>query len=83
MTEKVMRLSELQPGERARVVKINGTPRFRRRIMEMGVTRGEEVVVNRVAPLGDPIEFTVKGYHLSLRKDDAAHILVEKLEAEG
>ena len=76
----VVPLSELQPGDKGRVVKIGGLPRFRRRVMEMGVTLGEEIVINREAPLGDPIEFTVKGYHLSLRKKDAAHILVEKLE---
>jgi ferrous iron transport protein A len=44
--------------------------------MEMGLVRGEHVVVKRVAPLGDPVEYTVKGYHLSLRRDDANHILV-------
>jgi Fe2+ transport system protein FeoA len=51
--------------------------------MEMGFVRGETVLVERVAPLGDPVEFFVKGYHVSLRRDDAWHIEVQTLEAAG
>lgn len=75
-TSKSLPLSHLKPGQRATIVRVGGHKRCRRRYMEMGLVRGEHVVVKRVAPLGDPVEYTVKGYHLSLRRDDANHILV-------
>ncbi|NPA90195.1 MAG: ferrous iron transport protein A [Chloroflexi bacterium] len=83
MTQTTLPLSELKPGEKGRIVRVGGEPRFRRRIMEMGMVKGETVKVEREAPLGDPVEFEVKGYHLSLRKSEAAHILVEKEEASA
>ena len=58
------------------VVKINGEGAFRRRIMDMGITKGSEIYVRKVAPLGDPVESTVRGYELSLRKSDAESIEV-------
>ena len=58
------------------VVKINGEGAFRRRIMDMGITKGSEIYVRKVAPLGDPVEITVRGYELSLRKSDAESIEV-------
>ena len=64
-------------GETVRVVRLCGQGAIRRRIMDMGITRGVEVYVRKVAPLGDPIEVTVRGYELSLRKEDAAMIEVE------
>lgn len=64
-------------GETARVVKIRGEGAVKRRIMDMGITRGVEIRVRKVAPLGDPIEITVRGYELSLRKADAESIEVE------
>ena len=64
-------------GSTVTVRKIEGDGATRRRIMEMGITRGAEVFVRKVAPLGDPIEVTVRGYELSLRKADAERILVE------
>lgn len=73
----VMSLSELVTGERGRVVRVTATGPVRRRILEMGVTPGTEVSVKGVAPLGDPIEVLVKGYSLSLRKEEAASIFVE------
>lgn len=60
-----------------RVVKIHGEGALRRRIMDMGITKGTEIYVRKVAPLGDPLELTVRGYELSLRKADAATIEVE------
>lgn len=76
-SERAMTLEELAPGERGKVLKLTGDSAVRRRIMDMGVTPGSEIEVERVAPLGDPIEVKVRGYHLSLRKQEAAQIAVE------
>ena len=70
-------LREVPVGGKARVVKIHGEGAVKRRIMDMGITRGVEIYVRKVAPLGDPIEITVRGYELSLRKADAESIEVE------
>jgi len=70
-------LKETKPGETVRVAKINGVGPIKRRIMEMGITKGTEIHVRKVAPLGDPVEVTVRGYELSLRKADAELIEVE------
>lgn len=70
-------LKAVKVGERAIVRKLHGEGAVRRRIMDMGVTRGVEVYVRKVAPLGDPIEITVRGYELSLRRVDAEMIEVE------
>ena len=70
-------LKDVGIGETAKVLKINGEGKVKRRIMDMGITKGVEIYDRKVAPLGDPIEVTVRGYELSLRKDDA-----EKLEME-
>lgn len=70
-------LKEIKPGTTVRVTKIGGEGAVKRRIMEMGITKGAEVHVRKVAPLGDPLEITVRGYELSLRKADAALIEVE------
>lgn len=70
-------LKEIKCGESARIVKLNGTGAVKRRIMDMGITKGTEVFIRKVAPLGDPIEVTVRGYELSLRKADAEMIEVE------
>ena len=70
-------LREIRIGGTARVVKVHGEGAVRRRIMDMGITRGVEIKVIKVAPLGDPLEITVRGYELSLRKADAAMIEVE------
>jgi Fe2+ transport system protein FeoA len=71
-------LSELKPKEKGTIVKVGGDGPVRRRILDMGVVPGTEVEVVRVAPLGDPVEFLIRGYHLSLRKEEAREILVEK-----
>ena len=70
-------LKEGKPGVTVKVAKIEGGGPVKRRIMEMGITRGVEVYVRKVAPLGDPVEITVRGYELSLRKADAELIEVE------
>lgn len=70
-------LRDVKIGSSAKVVKLHGEGAVKRRIMDMGITKGVEVNVKKVAPLGDPIEVTVRGYELSLRKDDAAMIEVE------
>ena len=70
-------LKEAKIGETVRVVKIHGEGAIKRRIMDMGLTKGVEVYIRKVAPLGDPMEVTVRGYELSLRKADAGQIEVE------
>lgn len=70
-------LKNVKIGETVTVVKLNGEGAVKRRIMDMGITKGIEVFVRKVAPLGDPIEVTVRGYELSIRKADADMIEVE------
>ena len=70
-------LKDVAVGDKAIVKRLSGEGALKRRIMDMGVTKGVEVLVRRVAPLGDSIEVTVRGYELSLRKDEAANIIVE------
>jgi len=74
---ETLTLKDVKPGEKVRVVKINGEGALKRRIMEMGITKGVQIRVRKVAPLGDPIEIAVRGYVLSLRKDDAGLIETE------
>ncbi len=70
-------LKEVAIGNTAKVVKLHGEGAIKRRIMDMGITKGTEILVRKVAPLGDPLEITVRGYELSLRKADAEMIEVE------
>ncbi len=70
-------LRDIRVGETARVVKIHGGGVTKRRLMEMGITRGAVVFVRKVAPLGDPVEVNIRHYELSLRKEDCAMIEVE------
>ena len=70
-------LREIPCGETVPVKKLSGAGPVKRRIMDMGITKGVEVFVRKVAPLGDPVEITVRGYELSLRKKDASMIEVE------
>ena len=70
-------LSELKPEEKGRIVKVGGRGRIRQRLLDMGIVYGTAVEVQRVAPLGDPMEIRVKGYNLTLRKTEAANIQVE------
>ena len=72
-------LKEITCGNTVRVAKLTGDGPVKRRIMDMGITKGGQVFVRKVAPLGDPVEVTVRGYELSLRKADAEMILVENV----
>lgn len=69
-------LKEINPGEMVSVATFKGTGALRRRLMDMGITKGTEIFVRKVAPLGDPVEITVRGYELSLRKAEAENIEV-------
>jgi ferrous iron transport protein A len=73
----VRSLRDVSIGETVKVVKIHGEGAIKRRIMDMGITRHVEIYVRKVAPLGDPVEITVRGYELSIRKADAEKIEVE------
>lgn len=72
-----MTLKEAKIGQTVTVKKLNGEGAIKRRIMDMGITKGAEIYIRKVAPLGDPIEITVRGYELSLRKADAETIETE------
>ena len=74
-----MDLSELKEGQTATVARVGGYGPFRRRLLEMGFLRGTDVYVEKYAPLRDPIELILKGYHVSLRMDEAARIQVENV----
>jgi len=74
-----LRLEDLRTGEEGKILKILGNGPFRIRLMEMGFVPGARIRVVRYAPLKDPVEYEVKGYHVSLRHEEAAKILVEKL----
>lgn len=70
-------LRQVKKGESVKVVKLHGEGAVKRRIMDMGITKGVDILLRKVAPLGDPIEITVRGYELSLRKADADMIEIE------
>ena len=70
-------LKEAKVGQTVTVVKLNGEGALRRRIMDMGITKGTSIYIRKVAPLGDPVEITVRGYELSIRKGDAECIQVQ------
>ncbi len=70
-------LKDVKVGQTAKVVKLHGEGAVRRRIMDMGITKGVQIYVRKVAPLGDPVELAVRGYELSLRKADAEIIEIE------
>lgn len=80
MTVKSLR--DMQPLDRGIIIKVGGRKGIRRRLMDMGVVNGAEVVVQRVAPLGDPVEIKIKGYDLALRLEEAENIRVETVEAK-
>lgn len=75
-----MTLAELMSKEKGRIVRVSGKVRLRRKLLDMGILPGVVVEMVRVAPLGDPIDIKVKGFHLSLRKSEAAHISVERVK---
>lgn len=75
-----MNLSMLKPGGKGKIIKIGAIGSLKRRLVDMGILVGEEVKVEKVAPLGDPIEVTIKNYNLSLRKEEAEGIEVEVIK---
>ena len=77
MKTEHLRLNQIKIGTTVHVVKVHGEGPLRQRILDMGLTKGAEVMVRKVAPLGDPLEITVRGYELSLRKREASCIVVE------
>ena len=82
MTEEHTRtLRDVPIGETVKVVKLAGAGQIKRRIMDMGITKGTKILVRKVAPLGDPIEVTVRGFELSLRKDEAENVVIEAVKA--
>ena len=70
-------LKQAKVGQTATVVKLHGEGAVKRRIMDMGITKGSELYIRKVAPLGDPVEITVRGYELTVRKDDAQCVQVK------
>jgi len=75
-----MLLSDMKEGETGKIIRIRGNGALRRRILEMGLLKDSEVYVEKYAPLKDPIELIVKGYHLSMRVNEASQIMVEKVK---
>ncbi len=75
-----MKLSDLKPNQKGIITKIMGSFEIKRRLLSMGIIEGAEIRIVRNAPLNDPIEFEVKGYHLSLRRDEAENVVVEVRE---
>lgn len=78
-----MTLKNARVGDTVKVLRVEGEGPIRRRIMDLGITKGVEIYVRKVAPLGDPFELTVRGYELSVRKDDAKMVLVEKVSSSA
>lgn len=72
-------LNEVPVGDTVKVVKLEGDGPIKRRIMDMGITKNTEIFVRKLAPLGDPIQINLRGYELSIRKEDAKNIRVEKI----
>lgn len=79
----IVTLDQLRRGQAGRILRVGGRPAARRRLLELGVVRGETITLLRSAPLGDPLEYVVKGYHLSLRQREASTITVVALDAPG
>jgi len=74
----IARLSDYKPGETGTVIQVCGSPDFRLRLLEMGFVKGSQVKVIKYAPLTDPMELVIKGYHLTLRRDEAADVLMDQ-----
>ena len=77
------KLSDLNVGETGHIVKVEGEGKIRRRLFDMGVTPGADIILMKKAPLGDPIEITIRGYELTLRKNEAIYVTVEVNEEKG
>jgi Fe2+ transport system protein FeoA len=78
-----IKLSDLKEGQTGRIVRVGGQGILRRRLLEMGLIKGTQVYVEKYAPLKDPIELIVKGYHISLRVEEAAQVILEEIKQEA
>jgi Fe2+ transport system protein FeoA len=78
-----IKLSDLKEGQTGRIVRVGGRGILRRRLLEMGMIKGTQVYVEKYAPLKDPIELIVKGYHISLRVEEAAQVILEEVKREA
>lgn len=78
--DNIIRLSSCQEGDRVRIRKVEGEGIFKRRLQEMGMLKGAEIFIQKYAPLRDPMELVIKGYHLSIRVEEAEKILVQPLQ---
>ena len=79
----IRKLNELKTGEKGIIERVTGVGRFRHRLMEMGFVPGAEIIVEKFAPLRNPIEYVLKGYHVSLRHDEAEKVMVRQLEDQA
>ena len=77
--EKIDTAALMVPGDKAKVVKLSGRAALRKKMLDMGIISGVMIEMIRLAPLGDPVQIKIKGYHLSLRKTEASHILIRRL----
>jgi ferrous iron transport protein A len=80
LADDTVKLSNYKPGDKGKIVQVCGDPEFRLRMMEMGFVKGTEIKVVKYAPLNDPMEFVIKGYHVTIRKDQASDILMDQPE---
>jgi Fe2+ transport system protein FeoA len=78
-----VKLSDLKEGQTGRIVRVGGRGILRRRLLEMGLIKGTQVYVEKYAPLKDPLELIVKGYHISLRVEEAAQVILEEVKQEA
>ncbi len=78
--DSVLKLSDLEIGESAEIVKVGAVGQIKKRLLEMGIVKGSRVKVERLAPLGDPIEVFIMGYHMSLRRSEAEQIEVKQID---
>jgi len=81
--EKQMNLDDLPPGAKGTIAGIRGTSPFMKRLLEMGLVRGELIEKVKLAPLADPAEYIVKGYHVTLRRKEAKDVMIEQIEMES
>ena len=78
--KKLRTLRDYSEGQKDRIIEVKGVGKFKKRVVEMGFVKGEEISVEKYAPLRDPIEFVIKGYHISLRRDEAENIIMTEPE---
>ena len=80
---KQINLDDLTPGAKATIIGIKGASPFKKRLLEMGLVKGETIEKVKLAPLADPAEYIVKGYHVTLRRDEAKDVMIEPIKIKG